>query len=153
MITVVGLGNQKGDLTARGLAAIERAVKVGAKIVVRTALTRSYETVQELGVEHECLDSVYQKSRSFSSLAKNLAKAVINSGENTVYLVDGAATEDYSVKALLTCTRGKIEIIDGVSKVTAIARAAGFTGCSYTAVSAYELAEKANAGNLALKSL
>lgn len=153
MITVVGLGNQKGDLTAKGLAAIERAVKTGAKIVVRTALTRSYETVQELDIKHECLDSVYQKSRSFFTLAKNLAKAVTDCGENTVYLVDGAATEDYSVKALLSRTRGKAEIIDGVSKVTAIARAAGFTGCSYTAVSAYELAEKAAAGNLALPLL
>ena len=150
MITVVGLGNQKGDLTEKGKRAIENAVATGAKILVRTALTRSYETVKELGVAHICLDDVYRKSRSFATLAQNLAKAVLESGENAVYLVDGAASEDYSVKALIKKTRGKMNIIDGVSKITAIARLAGFLGCSYTAVSAYELAEKAKEGNLAL---
>ena len=150
MITVIGLGNERGDLTEKGKRAIENAVATGAKILVRTALTRSYQTVKDLGVAHICLDGVYQKSRSFSTLAQNLAKAVIESGENAVYLVDGSANEDYSVKALIRKTRGKIEIIDGVSKVTAIARSVGLSGCSYTAVSAYELAEKAQEGNLAL---
>ena len=150
MITVIGLGNEKDDLTQKGKRAMENAVEKGAKIVVRTALTRSYQTVQELGVEHICLDSVYQKSRSFATLAQNLAKEVLRYGENTVYLVDGSASEDYSVKALMKKTRGKVQIIDGVSKVTAIACKAGFAGCSYTAVSAYELEERAKAGGLAL---
>lgn len=150
MITVIGLGNDKDDLTAKGKQAIENAVKTGARIVVRTALTRSYQTVLALGVEHICLDSVYQKSRSFSTLAQNLAKAVMECGEDAVYLVDGSASEDYSVKALIKKTRGKLQIIDGVSKVTAIARTARFSNCSYNAVSAYELAERAKEGNLAL---
>ena len=150
MITVIGLGVEKGDLTAKGKAAIESAVASGAKILVRTAYTESYQTVQELGVSHSCLDYVYENSRNFATLAKNLAKAVADAGENTVYLVDGAATEDTSVKALLKRFRGKINVIDGVSKVTALVRAAGFAGCSYTAVSAYELAEKAACGELAL---
>ncbi len=150
MITVIGLGVEKGDLTKRGEACILQAAKEGRPIFVRTANTISYQTVVELNVPHECLDSVYENSRNFATLAKNLARAVANGGENAVYLVDGAATEDNSVKALLKRARGKLEIIDGVSKTTALVRAAGFKDCSYTAVSAYELEEKASAGQLGL---
>jgi tetrapyrrole methylase family protein/MazG family protein len=150
MITVIGLGVEQGDLTKRGEEIIISAAKTGRKIVVRTANTKSYQTVLALGVPHICLDSVYESSRNFATLSKNLAKAVIEQGEDSVYLVDGASTEDNSVKALIKRTRGKIEIIDGVSKTTAIVRAANFAGCSYTAVSAYELIEKANAGALGL---
>lgn len=150
MITVIGLGIEKGDITKRGEETLLQAAKTGRPIVVRTAHTLSYQTVTDLGVVHTCLDYVYENSRNFATLSKNLAKAVADSGENAVYLVDGAATEDNSVKALLKRTRGKIEIIDGVSRVTALARAARFSGCSYTAVSAYELAERAKDGGLSL---
>lgn len=150
MITVIGLGVEQGDLTRRGEEIILAAAKQGRKIVVRTANTKSYQTVLALGVPHICLDSVYESSRSFATLAKNLAKAVVEQGEDSVYLVDGASTEDNSVKALIKRTRGKLEIIDGVSKTTAIVRAANFSGCSYTAVSAYELLDQANAGGLGL---
>ena len=150
MITVIGLGVEKGDLTRRGEEIILAAAKSGRKIVVRTAFTKSYQTVVELGVPHICLDSVYESSRNFATLSKNLAKAVIEQGEDSVYLVDGASTEDNSVKALLKRTRGKLEIIDGVSKTTALVRAANFAECSYTAVSAYELIENAGAGAFGL---
>ena len=150
MITVIGLGVEKGDLTKRGEEIIVEAAKSGKPILVRTANTRSYQTVVELGVPHECLDSVYERSRNFATLTKNLAKAVAERGDDAVYLVDGAATEDNSVKALIKRKRGKVNLIDGVSKTTALVRAAAFKSCSYTAVSAYELLEKANAGNLTL---
>ena len=146
MITVIGLGNEKGDLTERGKAAILETLAQGGKIAVRTGKTRSYESVLALGVEHVCLDFVYEKSRSFKTLNDNLAKAVLALGENTAYLVDGSASEDNSVKALLRKTRGKAKIISGVSKVTAIAEKANFKGCSYTAVSAYEIFDKAKDG-------
>ena len=106
MITVIGLGVEKDDITKRGMETIENAVKTGRKILVRTANTRSYQTVLEMGVEHECLDFVYENSRNFNTLAKNLAKEVYERGD-CVYLVDGAATEDNSVKALIKRTRGK----------------------------------------------
>jgi len=153
MITVIGLGVQAGDVTKRGEEAILQAAKTGAPILVRTAHTRSYQSVLDLGVEHTCLDYVYESSRNFATLAKNLAKQVALAGDNAVYLVDGAATEDNSVKALSKRLRGKIEIIDGVSKITSIVRLAGFEGCSYTAVSAYELFERAQTGALTLPLL
>jgi tetrapyrrole methylase family protein/MazG family protein len=150
MITVIGLGVEKGDLSRRGEEVILSAAKAGKPILVRTAYTSSYETVKGLGVPHKCLDEVYENSRNFATLAKNLAKAVADSGADSVYLVDGAATEDNSVKALMKRTRGKIEIIDGVSKITALVRAAKFSSCSYTALSAYELEEKAAKGSISL---
>ena len=150
MITVIGLGVEKGDLSRRGEEIIINGAKNGRKIVVRTANTISYQTVVELGVEHSTLDCVYESSRNFATLAKNLAKAVTELGDDTIYLVDGAATEDNSVKALVKRMRGKVEIVDGVSKTTALVRAANFKGCSYTAVSAYEVFERAQAGNLSL---
>ena len=150
MLTVIGLGVDEGDLTKKGERAILDAVKVGAPVLVRTAYTRSYQTVVNLGIAHTCLDYIYEKSRNFRTLSKNLAKAVMQSGKDAVYLVDGSASEDNSVKALCQKTRGKINIIDGVSKVTALVRKAKLDGCSYTAVSAYELLERANSGDLAL---
>ena len=115
MITVVGLGAEAGDLTERG----RRAILSAKKVAVRTARTRSYKNLEELGVEHICLDDIYEKSRSFSTLNKNLAKAVAELGDGTVYCVDGAASEDNSVRALKKRLRGKIEIVDGVSRVSA----------------------------------
>ena len=153
MITVIGLGVERGDLTKRGEEKIFSAYKGGRKIVVRTAKTKSYQTVLDLGVEHVCLDEVYDNSRSFATLAKNLAKAVRAQGDDCVYLVDGSATEDNSVKALKKSLRGKIEMVDGVSKITSIVGAVGFEGCSYTAVSAYEFSERLQKGGLTLPLL
>ena len=81
MITVIGLGVEQGDLTKRGEDIILAAAKSGRKIVVRTANTKSYQTVVALGVPHICLDYVYENSRSFATLSKNLAKAVAEQGE------------------------------------------------------------------------
>ena len=146
MITVIGLGADIGDLTKRGEQKILQAAKDGTPIVVRTAKTRSYQTVAALGVSHGCLDYVYEKSRNFGSLNKNLAATVLAQGENVVYLVDGSAGEDNSVKELLRKKRGKVEIISGVSKITPLVEQANFQTCSYTAVSAYELSEAAKRG-------
>ena len=101
MITVIGLGVEQGDLTRRGEWLLKEAVANGRPVLVRTAFTQSYKTVEELGIPHTCLDFVYERSRSFATLAKNLAKAVVEAGDNAVYLVDGAATEDNSLKALI----------------------------------------------------
>ena len=146
MITVVGLGVEKGDLTERGKAVILEGAKNGRKIVVRTGNTRSYASVTELGVAHKTLDFVYEKSRSFKTLNKNLAREVLATGDDAIYLVDGSAGEDNSVKELLKSTRGKVEIIGGVSKISALAETVNFKTCSYTAVSAYEIFERADKG-------
>ena len=147
MITVVGLGVNAGDLTEQGKQAILAAAAAGKPVVCRTAKAKSYENLAALGVAHTSLDSVYESSRTFTSLNKNLAKAVRALGDGTVYCVDGAASEDNSVK-LLAKKRGGVRVINGVSKISDFASRAAFFGCSYTAVSAYELTERAKAGGL-----
>lgn len=149
MITVVGLGVNAGDLTRRGEQVILAAAAAGAPILVRTAKAKSYENLAALNVPHHSLDEIYESSRSFTTLNRNLAKAVKAYGNDAVYCVDGAASEDNSVK-ILAKMRGGVEIVDGVSKVSSIAARAAFFGCSYTAVSAYELTERAAAGGLRL---
>ena len=143
MITVIGLGVDKGDISLRAKQLIEDGAKKGYPVLVRTGKTESYQTVLDLGVEHITLDSVYEKSRSFQTLNKNLAKAVINAGENAIYLVDGSASEDYSVKILQKKFHGKLFIANGVAKTTAQAVAANFESCSYSTLSAYELLDGA----------
>ncbi len=142
MITVVGLGVEEGDLTRKGREAIINAVNAGKPVLVRTANTRSYKNLEELGVQAVALDYVYEKSRSFQTLNVNLAKAVINAGDGAVYCVDGSAVEDNSVKILKKRLKKGLTVVDGVSKISYFAEKAGFSGCSFTAVSAYELEEK-----------
>lgn len=142
MITIVGLGVKYGDLTLSGQEAILSAAKTGAKILVRTALTPSYENVRALNVPHETLDFVYKKSRSFATLNKNLASEVVKYKENAVYLVDGAASEDNSVKAIIRRVGTKnVHIIDGISKTAAVATIARFDSCSYMSAAASDLSE------------
>ncbi len=145
MVTVVGLGVKKGDLTEGGKAAIEQGAKKG-KVLCRTAHTLSYENLRALGVAHTCLDFVYEKSRNFSTLCSNLAKEVLAAGDEVVYCVDGAAAEDASVKFLQKKLRKKLQIVGGVSKVSGFVERAGLDGCAYTALSAYELSERAKEG-------
>lgn len=139
MITVVGLGAEKGDLTKTG----EEAILAAKKVIVRTALTRSYENLKETGAESESLDFLYEKSRNFQTLNKKLAAAVKAAEKeygDVVYCVDGSAAEDASVKELLK-KRGEIRLVGGVSKGTKCAEFAGFSSCSYAACSAYDLEE------------
>ena len=147
MITVVGLGVNAGDLTRRGEEAILAAAKAGKPIVCRTANAKSYENLAVLNVPHVALDEVYERSRSFNSLNKNLANAVHALGDGTVYCVDGAASEDNSVK-ILAKKRGGVTIVNGVSKISDFASRAAFKGCSYTALSAYELSDRVREGGV-----
>ena len=149
MITVVGLGIEKGDVSVRGQERIIKAQKAGLPIFVRTALTRSFESLVALGVTVTPLDEVYEKSRSFSTLNKNLAARVAKEKQGCVYCVDGSASEDNSVKLLLK-KKCKVEIIDAPSKAAYFASKAAFAGCSYSALSAYEAVETAGAGTLSL---
>lgn len=142
MITVVGLGTKQGDLTIAGKEALLSAKRV----VVRTENTPSFENVKTLGILYETLDGVYQSCRSFRTLYKKLADAVYTLSKDTdvVYAVDGSGAEDNSVKELLKKTHGKLRIVSGISKTSALADFIGFKNCSYESVSAYELTERAS---------
>lgn len=93
--------------------------------------------MRELGIPFLALDGLYEKSRSFTTLAKNIAKEVtrLAEGKNLCYVVDGAVTEDAAAQILLK-KRG-VRVIEGVGKAATAAAAAGLYG-AFTGVSAYE---------------
>ena len=96
--------------------------------------------MKEEGISFRTLDFVYEKSRNFDTLAKNLAREVkaASEGKNICYCVEGGVSEDRAAQIL---RRDKsVAVIEGVSKAAKAAAEAGLCG-AYQAVSAYEIAE------------
>lgn len=138
-ITVIGLGVDKKDLSSYA----ENIIKSSVKTLARTGLTKSYKNLMAFGKEIPTLDFIYEKSRNFDTLNKNLANEVlaISKKEPVCYLVDGCATEDNSVKYILSKTRN-VEVIGGVSYATKCLERLNVCESGYTALSAYELDER-----------
>lgn len=136
MLTIVGLGCGPEDLTTGGREAILSADKV----ILRTGETPPADGVRALGVPFTALDYIYEKSRNFDTLAKNLAEAVSEAakGARVVYCVDGSCAEDVSVRLLLK-KRADVRLFDGVSK-SSRAFAAAEVSAGMT-VSAYDMEE------------
>lgn len=137
MITIVSLGVEKGDWSARAQAAIRSAELV----LVRTALTVSAQVLREEGISFESLDCVYEKSRNFETLKKNLVAEVLRraEGKNVCYCVDGGVHEDGCAQILLR--KKGVTVIEGVSK-GAYAAAMANLGGTVQSVSAYAVGEE-----------
>jgi len=135
MITIVGLGVNEGDLTKSG----EKAILSDGKVILKSEKTLSAKSVVGLGVPYITLDRMFEKSRSFDTLNKNLVKEVLKEAKDgdVVYCVDGAASEDLSAKELLK--RKNVRVINGVSKIEAIASISKISSVSYAAYSAYDI--------------
>ncbi len=108
---------------------------------MRTALTSSADALKREGVLFETLDFVYEKSRNFETLKKNLAAEVVKASEgcNLAYCVDGGVSEDGSASLLVR--RKDVTVIEGVTKSGYCAAKAGIFG-GVLAVSAYEIGER-----------
>ena len=147
MITIIGLGAQKGDVTQRALDALRRADRV----LVRTAAHPSVQSLREAGIPFETLDALYERCRTYETLTRAIVREVRRAGRegNVCYCVDGSVTEDGAARALAT---GRTAVIDGVSKASAAAACAGVFG-AYTAMSAYEAAERELTAPLVLYDL
>ena len=137
MITIIGLGTRAGELSLRAVNCLKEA----RCVLVRAASLASARVLNELDVAFESLDFVYEKSRNFDTLAKNLAAEVRKrAAEGDVcYCVDGGVTEDRAAQLLIK--QGGVTVFEGVSKAASAAARAGLFG-GYTAVSAYEVAER-----------
>ena len=94
---LIGLGTQEGDLTLSAKAALDCA----DKIIARTKECAGFAALS--AYEVETLDGVYERSRNFDTLNKNLAKAVMDAakGQSVCYCVDGAVSEDTACKIIL----------------------------------------------------
>ena len=140
-ITLIGTGITAGDLS---LGAYNKA-KESKKIFLRTALSESGKYILSLGINAEPLDYIYEKSRNFDTLTKNLADKVLKTAKDTevVYLVDGDVSSDLSCKRIIEKRKGKdVEIINGVSRADAYVSKTNIGG-NYLKISAYDL-ENAN---------
>lgn len=133
MIKVVGLGVLNGDLSLRGAAAIEGADVV----IVKTALTDTYNYFTENNIKHETLDFLYEKSEDFDDLDNEIEKYLISLGDkNVAYCVNGNGADDRSVMKL--AEKCDIEIIAGVSRE--LCAMANHPSTSIVKVSAYDIA-------------
>lgn len=135
MITVIGLGCCPEDLTA----AAKDAILSADKVILRTGETPPAGSVRALGVPFETLDFIYEKSRNFDTLNKNLAAEVIGAAKrgSVAYCVDGSAGEDASAEIVAKKCRN-VRIIGGVSKSAHAFSAAKVFGGG-ASVSAYDI--------------
>ena len=107
---------------------------------MRTAAHPSAESLTEAGIPFETFDALYGRCRSYAAFTRAVVREVRRAGreQNVCYCVDGSVTEDAAAQCLRTA---KTPVVDGVAKSSAAAAAAGVYG-SYTALSAYEAAER-----------
>lgn len=95
----------------------------------------------EANVPFETLDGVYEKSRNFETLKKNLAAEVLSRAQgcnHLCYCVDGGVHEDASARLLLS--RKGVTCIEGVTKGAYAASKANVSG-GVQSVSAYDIAD------------
>ncbi len=105
------MGNECGDLTLRGKAALDSA----ETIIARTAFSESYKSIS--GYNVRTLDDVFESSRNFDTLNKKLAAEVLRAAKTSdvCYCVDGAVCEDEACKIILARHKN-CEVLDSVSK-------------------------------------
>ena len=98
------------------------------------------EGLKEAGIPYETLDFLYERSRSFDTLTKNIVKEVKARAAHgdICYCVEGAVTEDRAAQVLQR--EKNVQIVEGVGKAAKAAARAALSG-AYTALSAYELPE------------
>lgn len=114
MIYVIGLGNKEGNLPQN---VIETINKCGT-VIVKTAMCRSYQSVLKNGFPHITFDSIFNKSKNFDTLNKNIVKEILKlskQSNNIAYLVDGSGYEDSSVMLLFDKAK-EIEILPSSGK-------------------------------------
>ncbi len=138
-LVIIGLGLKEGDLTLNGLNEINKS----QKLVVRTNKTLSYNTVKDMKKEIVSLDYVYEKSRNFNTLNKNLCKEIINmlKTQSVTYLVDGSAVEDTSVQMLLKRVKNA-KVIAGVSAKESALERLKISKTNCHTISAYDILSK-----------
>ena len=135
-MTVIGLGVNSGDISVNAL----NSIKSADHVLVQTKKTLSAGFLAENGIDCVYLDDVYDRSRNFDTLEKNLlskVKSYLKSG-NVCFLVDGAVSENICAKSLIAKYKDAV-VFEGASKVHYAMDMCGVISDDYTAVSAYSL--------------
>lgn len=135
-LTIIGLGVKEGDLSIKAFEVIKKSPCV----VLRTENTDSAETIRKSGINYITLDGVYEKSKNFDTLTKNICKEISNllKQSDVCYLVDGAVSDD-SCASMLIQKHKDVTVFEGVSKAGEALARTGLGVSGYTSVSAYGL--------------
>lgn len=90
------------------------------------------------GYPYRALDEVFERSRNFDTLNKNLAAEVLNAAKESpvCYCVDGAVCEDEACKKILKKHKD-CEVLESVSKASHAYNTSRLAGSEVTCVSAY----------------
>ena len=132
MITIVGMGVAKDDVTMRGVNALRKAERV----FVRTAQTNAAQTLRDLGVTYTACDDLYTTAPDFDALAAAIADRLLQAGD-AVYCVDGAGTQDYIAQRLAAVA--EVCVIPGVDAATSALATVCADGQCYLRQSATDL--------------
>ncbi len=134
MIRVVGLGTIDGEMSLRGAVWIDSADVV----IVKTALTDTYNYFKEEGIECLTLDHIFDESEDFDDLNAKVVEFVLSHRDkNVAFCVEGSGVDDRSVIALKAVPNLIIDIIPGVSRETKLLIPT--PSASYTRVSSYDI--------------
>ena len=136
MITIVGMGLDKMDVTLRGLEAIKEAKRV----YVRTARTAAARTLEALGISYCACDDLYDEAEDFDCLQQALARRLAEAGD-AVYCVDGDGLEDGLLSLLLRET--EVRVVAGVSHAASALASAQVDGERVQYISALALCGQA----------
>lgn len=112
MITVVGMGRKKGDLTLDGLKAIEHADVV----VVKSCRTHVADTVADIREDAVYCDDLYEQACDFDELNSLIIDRLNSYGsKRVVFCVVGEGADDTTVQRV-----DKAQIIGGVGLHSAV---------------------------------
>lgn len=133
-VILIGLGVKEGDLTLSA----DKALKCADKIIARTDRCAGFKSIEGYGAE--TLDYIFERSRNFDTLNKNLAKAVLDAGksQSVCYCVDGAVSEDEACRIILKKKKDAV-VYEGVSRISHVKNLARLKSPSITSLSAYDI--------------
>jgi tetrapyrrole methylase family protein/MazG family protein len=106
--------------------------------MARTNSTESFKSLADYNVI--TLDEVFERSRNFDTLNKNLASEVIKKSkeQDVIYCVDGAVSEDEACKIIIKKCKD-VTVYEGVSRISAIKNLAKMSASTVTSLSAYDI--------------
>ena len=99
MITIVGLGVARGDLTLDALEALTG----GGQVLLRTARTPAADVLRERGVAFSSLDALYEETEDYDEVNEAIARAVLQAaqaGDVVFGVLGGGGILDASVRAV-----------------------------------------------------
>ena len=99
MLNIIGLGNEAGDLSL----AAHNCIRKADCVIAKTNRVRSFGYFAQYGIPVRTLDGIFEKSRSYRTLYRNLADEVAAAAKEfgeVCYCVEGSGLSDRSVAEL-----------------------------------------------------